>query len=144
MALEAERGGSLFLLIQAEAASRLGLIQALAPMSEVTIDFITRDPWRMVLVEQGPWEDVQANLQRIQSRLYTCLDAAIEGQLAEQFPDSIGAHVTLQLECYSLPQEQVANFFEAFSAGVLEGPDYKEALRASAFVSSIDFHISYA
>ena len=113
-------------------------------MSEVTIDFITRDPWRMVLVEQGPWEDVQANLQRIQSRLYTCLDAAIEGQLAEQFPDSIGAHVTLQLECYSLPQEQVANFFEAFSAGVLEGPDYKEALRASAFVSSIDFHISYA
>jgi len=113
-------------------------------MPEVTIDFIIRDPWRMVLVEQGPWEDVQANLQRIQSRLYACLDAAIDGQLAEQFPDSIGAHVTLQLECYSLPQEQVSSFFEAFSAGALEAPDYKEALRASTFVSSIDFQISYA
>ena len=33
MALEAERGGSLFLLIQAEAASRLGLIQALVGSS---------------------------------------------------------------------------------------------------------------
>ncbi len=113
-------------------------------MSEVTIDFITKDPWRMVLVEQGPWEDVQANLQRIQSRLYTCLDAAIDGQRAEQFPDSIGAHVTLQLECYSLPQDQVSNFFEAFSAEALEAHDYKEALRASTFVSSIDFQISYA
>ncbi len=112
-------------------------------MSEVTIDFITKDPWRMVLVEQGPWEDVQANLQRVQSRLYACVDAAIDGQLAERFPDSIGAHVTLQLECYSLPQAQVSSFFDAFSAGVLETPDYKEALRASAFVSSIDFQISY-
>jgi len=113
-------------------------------MSEVTIDFVTREPWRMVLVEQGPWGDVQANLQRTQTRLYTCLDAVIDGQFAERFPDSIGAHVTLQLECYSLPQEQVASFFEAFRAGVLEAPDYKEALRASTFVSGIDFQISYA
>ena len=113
-------------------------------MSEATIDFITRDPWRMVLVEEGPWEDVQSNLHRVQSRLYTCLDAAIDGQIAEQFPDSIGAHLTLQLECYSLPQEQISTFFEAFSSGVFEAPHYKEALRASAFVSSIDFQISYA
>jgi hypothetical protein len=113
-------------------------------MSEVTVDFIVRDPWRMVLVEEGPWEDVTSNLQRVQRRLYTCLDAAIDGQLAEQFPDSIGAHVTVQLECYSLPQERVSTFFEAFSAGVLEAPDYKESLRASSFVSSIDFQISYA
>jgi hypothetical protein len=113
-------------------------------MSEVTVDFITRDPWRMVLVEEGPWEDVEVNLHRVQSRLYTCLDAAIDGRLAEQFPDSVGAHVTVQLECYSLPQEQVSTFFEAFSGGVLEAPDYKEALRASVFVSGIDFQISSA
>lgn len=113
-------------------------------MSEVIIDFITRDPWRMVLVEQGPWEDVEANLRRIQSRLYACLDAAIDGQFADQFPDSIGAHITLQLECYSLPQAQVSSFFEAFSAGVLEAPGYKEAFRTSNFVSSMDFKVSYA
>ena len=113
-------------------------------MSEVTVDFITRDSWRMVLVEEGPWEDVASNLQRVQSRLYTCLDAAIDGQLAKQFPDSIGVNVTVQLECYSLPRDQVSAFFEAFSAGVLDAPDYKEAVRTSTFVSSIDFQISYA
>ena len=113
-------------------------------MSEVTVDFITRDPWRMVLVEEGPWEDMASNLQRLQSRLYTCLDAAIDGQLAEQFPDSIGAHVIVQVECFSLPQEQVSTFFEAFSAGALEAPNYKESLQTSSFVSGIDFQISYA
>jgi hypothetical protein len=45
----------------------------------------------MVLVEQGPWAGPIANeMRRLQDRLYGTLDAAIDGQLAEQFPESKG------------------------------------------------------
>jgi hypothetical protein len=56
----------------------------------------------------------------------------------------MGAHVIVQVECYSLPQEQVSTFFEAFSAEALEAPNYKESLQAPSFVSGIGFQISYA
>ena len=59
-------------------------------MGEITVDFIAKDPWQMVLDEEGPWEDVSAHLATLQNRLYSCLDAAIDGQLAEQFPESHG------------------------------------------------------
>jgi hypothetical protein len=113
-------------------------------MSEVTIDFIVKDPWRMVLVEEGPWEDVSANLRRVQSRLYGCIDAAIDGYLAQQFPESNGAHVTVQLDCYSVPQDEVSTFFKAFSSSVLHLPSYKDALHSSSFVAGFDFQINFA
>jgi hypothetical protein len=113
-------------------------------MAEVTVDFVVKDPWRMVLVEEGPWEDVSSNLHRVQDRLYACIDAAIQGKLAEQFPESKGADITVQLDCYSLPQEPVSQFFQAFSSGALELPIYKESLQAATFVASVNFAISFA
>lgn len=113
-------------------------------MAEVTVDFVVKDPWRMVLVEEGPWADVSSNLHRVQDRLYACIDAAVQGKLAEQFPESKGSDVTVQLDCYSLPQEPVSQFFQAFSSGVLELPSYKESLQAATFVASINFAINFA
>ena len=108
-------------------------------MAEVTVDFITRDPWQMVLVEEGPWEDIPTNLRRLQERLYTCIDAAIDGRLAELYPDSLGAEVVIRLDGYDLPMPDSREFFERFSSGVLELPDYKAALEASANVSGLQF-----
>ena len=56
-----------------------------------TVDFVARGEtegeWKMVLVEQGPWSgSIEDALQRIQKRLYDCLDAALDGQLAEKYP----------------------------------------------------------
>jgi len=113
-------------------------------MAEVTVDFVVKNPWRMVLVEEGPWEDVSSNLHRLQDRLYACIDAAIQGKLAEQFPESMGTDITVQLDCYSLPQEPVSKFFQAFSSSVLELPSYKESLQATTFLASIDFAINFA
>lgn len=108
-------------------------------MSEVTIDFIARNPWQMVLVEQGPWDDVSGNLRRLQDRLYTCIDVAIDGKLAELYPDSIGASVIIRLDGYNLPMSESREFFEMFSSAVLELPDYKTALETSPHVSGIQF-----
>ena len=57
----------------------------------VTVDFIAfdddEDACMMVLVEEGPWSlPIDDHLQALQDRLYGCLEAALDGQLAEQFP----------------------------------------------------------
>ena len=86
--------------------------------------------WRMVLVEEGPWAgSVDEQLRRIQERLYGCIDAAIDGQLSENFPESRGSHVVVQLDCYNIPQAAIQNFFEEFSSNVLLQEDYKGALQ---------------
>lgn len=108
-------------------------------MSEVTVDFITKNPWQMVLVEQGPWDDVSANLRRLQERLYTCIDVAIDGKLAELYPESTGASVVIRLDGYNLPMPESQDFFERVSSTVLDLPDYKIALETSSHVSKIQF-----
>ena len=98
----------------------------------------------MVLVEEGPWPeaDLDTNLQRLQERLYNCIDAAIEGKIADQFPESRGRPISLQLDAYNLPQE-VAEFFERFASGVLNLPQYAAALGQSTGVSGIGFKLNF-
>jgi hypothetical protein len=67
------------------------------------------------------------------------MDAAIDGGLAEQFPESSGQEITIELHGYSLPQEQVSDFFSRFSAHATAIPDYAEAIEGSPYVSSIKF-----
>ena len=112
-------------------------------MGEITVDFIAKDPWQMVLVEEGPWEDVPAHLAKLQHRLYSCHDAAIYGQLAEQFPESRGQPITLRVDCYDVPQAETEEFFSRFSSSALQVPDYKTGLASSPHVSSIQFAINF-
>jgi hypothetical protein len=102
------------------------------------------DEWKMILVEEGPWKDAtQANLKRIQSRLYGCIDAALDGQLAEKFPETRGKKIIIQLDCYNLPRAEISQFFDRFSSEVFSLPDYHEAWIKSSFVKSIVFEINF-
>ena len=98
----------------------------------------------MVLVEEGPWppSETEANLRRLQERLYDCVDAAIDGQLAERFPESNGGLVTVRLDGYDLPYVEVRELFERFSSSILHVPDYASALGRSSFVSGIKFQLN--
>ena len=116
--------------------------------TDIVVDFIARtdDPniWKMVLVEQGPWKgDSELELRRIQDRLYGCIDAAIDGKLAEQFPETIGKLVLIQLDCYDLPEIEIRDLFKDFSKNVFSIPGYKSALAKSQFVIGIDFEINF-
>jgi len=111
------------------------------------VDFVakgdTPDEWKMVLVEEGPWADpVDAELRRVQERLYGTIDAALDGQLAEKFPESRGKKIIVQLDCYNCPGTEVAEFFDRFSKGVFATADYKQALDKSQFVSGITFRLN--
>ena len=117
-------------------------------MASVTVDFVARDlphgGWAMVLVEQGPWErqQIESNLRRLQERLYSCIDAAIDGNFAELYPDSAGKPVLIRLDAYNIPEAEVREFFERFSGTVLQIPDYATALKTSSIVPSIEFEIN--
>lgn len=119
-------------------------------MNEQTtlVDFVTRNPsldeWKMVLVEEGPWgRPLDRQLRRLQERLYGCVDAALDGKFAEQFPDSKGKRVVVRLDCYNLPRDEVEAFFNRFSTGVMSLADYREALDGSTFVSELAFEINF-
>jgi len=112
------------------------------------VDFVASDhgenEWKMILVEEGDWAgDVSSHLYRIQDRLYECIDAALDGQLAEKFPDSKGKKVIIQLDCYDAPKKEVGDFFNNFSTMVMDLPDYSEALKNNLFVKDIKFQINF-
>lgn len=114
--------------------------------SEIVIDFVSRtdDPevWKIVLVEEGPWRDVTAELRRVQNRLYNCIDGALDGQLAAKFPEANGKTIVLQLDGYNLPGEAIQTFWNAFSSGVMQLPDYAQALQTSSHVKAFAFELN--
>jgi len=98
----------------------------------------------MVLVEEGPWTgSIDDQLRRVQERLYGCVDAALDGQLAEKFPESSGKRIIIQLDCYNLPKAEVDEFFDRFSKGVFAVPDYRNALKKSQLVEGISFEVTF-
>lgn len=117
-------------------------------MSHVTVDFVShsrdRTGWSLVLVEQGPWpeHEVAPRLRALQDRLYGCIDALIEGEVAKQFPTSLGQGVEISVDGYCLPEEDVRSFFQSFSEGVLKIPDYAAALARQSYVRTISFSLS--
>lgn len=117
-------------------------------MGNVTSDFVARGssgrPWAVVLVEEGPWphDSIEANLRRLQDRLYGCIDAALDGQLAAQFPESKGEAVVIRVDAYDLPDAEVRAFFDRFAAAVLELADYGAALAENRFVAGIGFELN--
>lgn len=112
------------------------------------VDFVARgktpDEWMMVLVEQGPWTDsIESQLRRLQDRLYGTIDAALQGKLAEKFPESKGKKIIIRLDGYNVPQAEVAAFFDRFSKGVLATPDHKHALKNNQFVKNVSFQANF-
>ena len=112
----------------------------------VTVDFIAyddkQDACLMVLVEQGPWlGPVVDHLRALQDRLYGCLDAALDGQLAEQFPKAANKKIVVRIDCYEVPKADVDEFMVRFSEGVRVLPDYSPS--ESPWVRSISFEVNH-
>jgi hypothetical protein len=111
-----------------------------------TIDFVAfedeRDACLLVLVEQGPWTGpVEDHLRALQDRLYGCLEAALDGQVAERFPKAAGKNVIVRVDCYGVPRDEVEAFMEQFSSGVREMADYSPS--SSRWVRSFEFEVNY-
>lgn len=111
------------------------------------VDFVARgdtpNEWKMVLVEEGPWTgSIETELRRVQSRLYDTIDAALDGHLADKFPESKGKRIVIQLDCYNCPKEETTEFFDRFAKGVCATSEYRRALDQSPFVVDMVFHLN--
>jgi hypothetical protein len=117
-------------------------------MNTVTIDFIAQGEregtWVMVLVEEGPWAkaEIEVNLRRLQERLYSSVDAALDGQLSDLYPETHGGQIIIRLDGCDLPQVEVTELFKTFSGAVFQIPDYADALRESQYVGGIAFELN--
>lgn len=126
----------------------LAKIKMYTKTHKVTIDLVTEHPetgdFVMVAVEEGPWspEEVLTQLQRLQDRLYDFVDAAIDGYLAAEFPESKGRNVTIRLDCYNIPEEQVAPFFRRFEEKIEQSEEVNEVIRSLSNVSRLRLELN--
>ena len=115
-------------------------------MTQTTVDFVAKGPdhdmWRLVLVENGPWQDPGVQLGNLQNRLYDCVDALIDGTLIEQFPNIWTKTAMIQVDAYNTDTIRIQEFFTSFSTNIFEIEDYKVALEASDFVDNITFSLN--
>ena len=112
----------------------------------VTVDFVAfddeRDACLLVLVEQGPWSGVvEDHLRKLQDRLYGCLEAALDGQVAERFPRAANMKFVVRVDCYGVPRDEVDEFMGKFSEGVLKMSDYSPS--SSPWVRSFAFEVNH-
>lgn len=112
------------------------------------VDFVARgitpNEWRIVLVEEGPWRDgIEGQLRRVQNRLYDCIDLALDGQLANKYPESRGSNVIIQVDFYNIEDSAVGGFLTRFKSGVFSSGDYKDATKNNSFVKNIDFEFNF-
>ena len=111
----------------------------------VKIDLVTEHPetgvFAIILVETGPWPPgtEARELQRIQERLYDCVDVAVDGHLAAKYPDSRGRAIRIQLDTYDIPEQAIRPFFERFAKHVDTWSEVQQEIQAKQNVKSITF-----
>lgn len=117
-------------------------------MGQVIVDFVARDQphggWSLILVEQGPWDAaaISDHLRRIQDRLYTCLEAALQGAVTAQYPESRGKLLMIRLEAFNVAEAELRGFFGRFTSEIPKLPDYAKMLREQQFFPTVSFELN--
>lgn len=117
-------------------------------MGQVTVDFVARDQahggWSLILIEEGPWDPatISDHLKRIQDRLYECLDAALDGAVTTQFPESRGKPLMIRLDAFNVPEAELRGFFDRFAREVPKLPDYAKGLREQQHFPTVSFELN--
>ena len=115
-------------------------------MRTQVVDFIARGPgsnvWSWVLVESGPWDEPEVELERLQNRLLDCVDRLLDGALHDRFDEISKKTALLRLDAYDLYGTGLSEFFDRFSNGIFEIPEYKNALAESAFTDETYFELN--
>ena len=117
--------------------------------ASVTVDLVTydakRDAFVLVVVEEGPWpvEETNANLRRLKDKLSACVDAAVDGGVAQKFPDSAGKLVVIRLDCYDTPQDQSEQLLFRVAEYVHSSAHIRCAVAEKRYVSGLEFEFNW-
>src|SRR5215471_2440469 len=113
-------------------------------MGKVTIDLVTErsdGALVLVLVEEGPWSavDVEQELRRLQGRLFDCVEATVDGDIAQRYPRAMGGVVVIRLDCYNLPRRLIEALFRKFRDYVSQWDELKRDFAGKQMVSALEY-----
>ena len=109
----------------------------------VTIDFFTVDPsaaeFVLYLVEEGPWTEsaIEERLRAIQARIYNAIDAALDGHVAREHPESQGMPVRIQVDLHDHPPEPVRGLVTRLAEHVATDAEYQRDIGQSPHVGGL-------
>lgn len=72
----------------------------------------------LVMVESREWGSDPLQAEQLKQKVNRYTGYAIEGQLAEDYPNHAGAGVVIRLECASAPIGEFARIVEVSTAGL--------------------------
>lgn len=110
--------------------------------NRVTVDYIThtedKAEYALYLVEDAPWENTENRVKVMQDRVYTALDAVLDGQLASDYPDSRGKKVRIEVVCRGPnPPSRFQEVVNRLNEIVNTTGDYKRDIDTSEVVCSL-------
>jgi hypothetical protein len=114
----------------------------------ITIDLVTHDPKQdafvLVAVEQGPWppNTTDEQLLRLQNKLLDYVNVAVDGGLAQRYPESLGKPVIIRLDSYDTPREQTEELFFCVAEYVHQSSDIQAAVTNKRYVAGLTFEIN--
>ena len=80
------------------------------------IDLVTYDPksgeYALIMTEGREWDGSADRVLQLQEKVNNYLSFALDGQIAKQYPESVGKPIRLQLDCVAEPDADSARFIE--------------------------------
>ena len=91
------------------------------------------------LIEGDPWDDTEmpTKLRRIQDRIYDAIDIALDGKLAQKYPDSKGKLVNIVVRLQGKYPRQAVELVTGLNKLIISSGEYQAEIAKSSFVSGI-------
>ncbi len=64
----------------------------------------------LIMLEERPWDESELRLFQLQEKINAYLSFALDGEMAEAYPQFVGRKLRLQLDCLGMPDSGVVQF----------------------------------
>jgi hypothetical protein len=64
----------------------------------------------LIMLESRPWDGAELRLFQLQEKINAYLSFALDGEMAEAYPQFAGRKLRLQLDCVGMPGDDVVGF----------------------------------
>jgi len=64
----------------------------------------------LIMLEERPWDGSELRLFQLQEKINAYLSFALDGEMAESYPNFSGRKIRLQLDCVGMPDSEVVQF----------------------------------
>ena len=64
----------------------------------------------LIMLEERPWDGSEPRLFQLQEKINAYLSFALDGEMAEAYPQFSGRKIRLQLDCVGMPDSGVVQF----------------------------------